>query len=367
MTQGSQNSIYISGMPGTGKTATVREVMQQLEKTSELPPFFVIEVNGMRLASPELAYPLIWQEISGERGVSPKRAGKSIPAHFLKNDPSRKFCVLVVDELDYMVTRSQQVLYNIFDWPSYAASKLIVIGIANTMDLPERLHARVASRMGKLRLVFKPYTREQVQAILMGRIGALGNMDQNAVRMIAMKIAGSSGDIRRALEICKRALLIAARKVSDSEKDAVVLEISHAQEAIKETMESPLCEAVKELGLLEKMFLIAISCELHAKGKEEAELAAVKKRYQGFCNKTFSESKQNIKELDDVCGPEFIETMLQRLVSDGIISRKQVKAYDEHFLSLHHIGSVHDIATLLQKDEVAKTYFPTEIMQYHTA
>lgn len=37
----------------------------------------------------------------------------------------------------------QTVLYNLFDWPSRKGSCLSVIGIANTMDLPERLHPRI--------------------------------------------------------------------------------------------------------------------------------------------------------------------------------------------------------------------------------
>ena len=39
-------------------------------------------------------------------------------------------------------------MYNLFDWPNRANSKLVVIAIANTMDLPERmLMNKVASRL----------------------------------------------------------------------------------------------------------------------------------------------------------------------------------------------------------------------------
>lgn len=55
-----------------------------------------------------------------------------------------------MDELDLLVTRKQMVMYNFFDWPNRPLSKLIVVAIANTMDLPERLlKNKVASRMGK--------------------------------------------------------------------------------------------------------------------------------------------------------------------------------------------------------------------------
>ena len=50
--------MYISGVPGTGKTATVYQVMKYLQEEYEngdLPYFKFIEVNGMRLTDPHQA------------------------------------------------------------------------------------------------------------------------------------------------------------------------------------------------------------------------------------------------------------------------------------------------------------------------
>ena len=57
----------------------------------------------------------------------------------------RKFVeplVLVLDELDYLVTRKQSVIYNLFEWATNGSSALIVVAISNTMDLPERVRTR---------------------------------------------------------------------------------------------------------------------------------------------------------------------------------------------------------------------------------
>ena len=55
----------------------------------------------------------------------------------------------VIDEIDFLISRSQKELYTLVDWPSKPKSRLIVIGIANTLDLPERLlMPRIASRFG---------------------------------------------------------------------------------------------------------------------------------------------------------------------------------------------------------------------------
>ena len=51
--------MYISGVPGTGKTATVHQVVSALREeydAGELPYFRYIEINGMRLSEPHQIY-----------------------------------------------------------------------------------------------------------------------------------------------------------------------------------------------------------------------------------------------------------------------------------------------------------------------
>ena len=51
--------MYISGVPGTGKTATVHQVIRTLKEEYEdgdLAPFKFIEINGMKLTEPNQAY-----------------------------------------------------------------------------------------------------------------------------------------------------------------------------------------------------------------------------------------------------------------------------------------------------------------------
>ena len=46
-------------------------------------------------------------------------------------------------------------------------------GIANTMDLPERLLPKVHSRLGMGRIVFQPYTKDQISTIVTARLEGL--------------------------------------------------------------------------------------------------------------------------------------------------------------------------------------------------
>jgi hypothetical protein len=73
--------------------------------------------------------------------------------------------VLLVDELDLLVTRKQDVIYNLFDWATRKSSKLIIVAIANTMDLAQRMLPRVASRMGFQQIMFTSYTRVRLRLL----------------------------------------------------------------------------------------------------------------------------------------------------------------------------------------------------------
>lgn len=49
------------------------------------------------------------------------------------------FRVLIVDEMDQLLTKDQEVIYRLFDWTLLPGSLLVVVGIANALNLIERL------------------------------------------------------------------------------------------------------------------------------------------------------------------------------------------------------------------------------------
>lgn len=57
--------------------------------------------------------------------------------------------VVLMDELDQLLTAKQDVVYNFFNWPTLKDSQLYVIAVANRMDLPQHLAAKVKSRLGE--------------------------------------------------------------------------------------------------------------------------------------------------------------------------------------------------------------------------
>ncbi|NWI18442.1 CDC6 protein, partial [Crypturellus soui] len=149
--------------------------------------------------------------------------------------------LLVLDELDQLHSKGQDVLYTMFEWPWLPGSRLVLIGgcrrvgsgcsrrragpraqlalpagMANALDLTERGLARLQARPGcrPQLLPFAPYTREQLAAILQERLRQVAGdavLDGSAVQFCARKVSAVSGDARKALDICRRAVELLER------------------------------------------------------------------------------------------------------------------------------------------------------------
>lgn len=193
----------------------------------------------MRIPEPSAAYGLLWEAVSGHNAsqdghlkMSSKESLKKLTRHFAQGDrigPAGHACVVLMDELDQLMTTKQDVVYNFFNWPTIVGSKLIVLAVANTMDLPERvMTGRVRSRLGMstaiyarlvadisagmVRINFQPYTTPQLEKIVQSRLTTAKQglpddtpnvITPDGIKLAAMKVSSISGDARRVLDICR--------------------------------------------------------------------------------------------------------------------------------------------------------------------
>lgn len=272
--------MYVSGVPGTGKTATVTGVIRTLQRLvteDKLPAFDFLEINGMRLTEPRQAYVQIYKQLTGKT-VSWEHAHTLLEKRFTTPAPRRVTTVLLVDELDILCNRRQDVVYNLLDWPTKSAARLVVVTIANTMDLPERLlMGKVTSRLGLTRLTFQPYTHKQLQEIVTARLAGSEAFKGEAVQLVARKVAAVSGDARRALDICRRATEIAdtAEEQPSAAASAKCVNMLHVQQALAEMIASAKVQAIKNCSRLEQIFLQAVAAEVTRTGVEETTFLGV--------------------------------------------------------------------------------------------
>ena len=261
--------------------------------------------------------------------------------------------LLVIDELDLLQTKRQDVLYQIFDWPQNEDSKLVIIGIANTLDLPERLQsARVASRIGHARLQFKPYTKKQLGKILASRVEIAmekinetvksskstknsKNSDsaiqpiifqESSIQFIAMKVASVNGDARRALDAARLACDVCI------EKEQSEITVQHALPACNmlfgsvggSTEDSSASQMVMALSRVDKMILLTIVDYLQNTGADNISAGDAWR----MCDKVLRSSKNDESrghvELRCVDGIRFIsrfgiQQTIFKLCSAGLL------------------------------------------------
>lgn len=354
--------LYISGMPGTGKTATLKACVRSLEKEAEagtLPAFQFVEINCLKLQSPADAYTFLWREMDGGH-LSAKSAKLRLTEYFEQGPQrgsDRRTVICLVDELDYLVARDEEVVYNFLNWPLMPGSSLVVVGIANVMDLPERLSPRVTSRLGITmeRMIFMAYSYQQIREILEGRLSdlSLKIFDNSSLELVSRKAATVAGDLRAALKICQRTIelyrdqqTVTAKGASngsssgggnhgsgtgsstgssscggaaaDDKKTMMAL----VKIAADEYRESPLLATITRACLLDKSILVVMWRHFKSSGQQEMTLDVIWHRLEDLLLTARANPRMTLQKPPLVVFVEAIE----RMVEQGILKRAGLKA-----------------------------------------
>jgi origin recognition complex subunit 1 len=218
--------------------------------------------------------------------VAPQRAALLLERRFRTPSSTRRVCIVLVDELAYIVTLKQDVIYNLFDWPSRRHARLVVVGVANTMDLPERLMPRVASRLGVARVTFAPYTRAQLDAIVRARLSGVPTFDREAIELCSRKVASVSGDVRRALQICRRAADLCAEAVRAGKVSEPVVRMAHINQAVEDLFTSNHVAVLRKASVHERILLASVILEGGNSGGSSLEavpFSALQSRHGHAC------------------------------------------------------------------------------------
>lgn len=386
--------IYVSGTPGTGKTSTIREVIGQLDlrvHEGELKPFQFLEINGMKLVHPNAAYERLWSLV-GRRAIAQSNAMTALESIFSRDDSveDRGTIVVLLDEMDQLITKGQQLMYNFFNWPSLQHSRLIVIAVANTMDLPERvLSNKISSRVGLTRIQFPGYSHEQLKTIVNQRLDETGGaafVGDNAVDYATRKVAGVGGDARRVLEFIRAGILIALKEQREAEeglgatgsahddcadsdnksqesndreygKSRPFVKIAHVREATQLAQQAPLANFVQTLSLSTKLFLCAllsrtrrtanIEVPVHDVLRQASQFAKSASQSDVFMHNLFSQSR-----VSRAGRLAMFQHAILELIDGGIIVSQAIKG--EATPNVRLMASAAAIKELLEPDPLLK-------------
>ncbi len=343
----------ISGVPGLGKTACVLEIIRDLKQHHAHFSFFLL--NGLKCKKPLDVYADLFSCIFGRvpsAEVACKELGRpaspdkyfltgELPADLRDPDASRPEIrntkVILLDELDCLLTKNQSILYNLFEWPQRKKANLIVLSVANTLDLPETFMARISSRIGNARLVFTPYSSAEIKEIITQRVRQTDLFDEAALNFISKKVAVISSDIRKTLAICRMAVERFLEESAKSE-DASRISLSLVARVFDGTYNSsPMNDFVASCNRVYRAFLTELYLELRQSEHKAAQFSKVCNRYH---NSTMGST-------DRVSAQELLQ-IAKKLKQRGIVGLKFRSASE--IFELHYLSNLDELAFALKDD-----------------
>lgn len=204
------DNLFLYGKTGTGKTATTRHVLEQLDEAAKKSDAMV-KVIYMNCRTYNSRYKAMYKAVKefypdkDFMGYSASFIYEKM-GEFIESNGAQTIVALDeidkvkdVDELVYTMTRINDELNS---------GSLSIIGISNQITFKDRLDPRTKSSLCEHEIVFPPYNAEELQAILKQRIALAfkeGVVEDSAVNLAAAIAAQESGDARTAVMLMLRA------------------------------------------------------------------------------------------------------------------------------------------------------------------
>ncbi|KAH8698287.1 putative cell division control protein Cdc6 [Talaromyces proteolyticus] len=208
--------MYISGPPGTGKSAMLDEVCRDLNVHSVVKS---THVNCVSMRTARDIYGKLIETLCDDSEVFSMSEAEKLKSMFIPAKKSTNLYLVTLDEIDHLLTADPEILYSLFEWSLNSKSHLLLIGIANALDLTDRFLPRLKSNnMKPILLPFLPYSAAQIADVINARLrsllptredipsGFVPFVQPAAVQLCAKKVASQTGDLRKAFDLVKRAI-----------------------------------------------------------------------------------------------------------------------------------------------------------------
>ena len=366
-TNGNYNSLYIAGMPGTGKTASVKTIVNILESElkeaknkkynknlnkNDIIPFKKLFISGIEYPNISNVFKVIYNFIFAKQKTYTVNKYIQLLDNFFSNrkkfnsninlnDPTNSHILLIIDEIDILINYTQNLLYNIFNWTTYEYSKLIVISISNTLDLPNRLLPKIRSRMGNNKIMFKPYNKEELRIIIKDRGIDLQYFSEDAIRLSCVKVAAINGDLRRIFQILARAKQINEfQNYKKKNKDKNLVSKYDIMEAWNELFNSKISKVIQSLQISEKIIISAMLSKLKDNNSNKIKVTDLYDKIDIFLKKynerndnfplaiSWEEFKNSIYNLMRIKLISFYEMPKNNFIENFVI----IKFYTDEFI-----------------------------------
>jgi len=205
------------GLPGSGKTTSIRKLFLEVEETTKklVPVHINCQIDNTKFAILSQIYRKLSGHLPPASGTSFKQVFDAVARMLLKDE-----CVLLValDDANYLLYENElnKVLYTLLRaHETYEGLRIGVIVIISDpdVDLSREVDARVSSVFRPTEIYFPPYGNAEVHEIMKARVmqGFFNNVISDEMLGLVVEQTLKSGDLRVGIDLLKRAALNAER------------------------------------------------------------------------------------------------------------------------------------------------------------
>lgn len=263
---GRTRNLFIYGKTGTGKTSSVKHVMEEFARQGSAS-----QITYMNCRIYNSRYRVLHNVV---KNYLPEFDKPGYGISFLYEkildwvEGDGKCLVIALDEID-MVRDLDDLVYTLIrSNDDLKRGHVSVIGISNRLNFKERLDPRSRSTLCESEMVFSPYNSQQLEDILRQRVRdgfADGAVDSGAVSLAASIAAQETGDARYALN-----LLLRAGEIAD-EKGERRVAAEYVELARKSVDEHVAADAIRTLPAHQQLALYSVA-QLTRKGGRYSKL-----------------------------------------------------------------------------------------------
>jgi cell division control protein 6 len=210
------------GLPGTGKTTSVRKLFEEIEETTKklVPVLINCQIDNTKFA----IFSQIYRKLSGHlppsSGTSFKQVFDAV-ARMLQKEET--VLLVALDDANYLLYENEinRVLYTLLrSHEAYPGTRIGVIVIISDLDvdLNATVDARVSSVFRPTEIYFPPYGEDEVRDILHERVlqGLYPGCLSEDMFSLVVTQTQKSGDLRVGIDLLKRAALNAEKQARRS-------------------------------------------------------------------------------------------------------------------------------------------------------
>jgi cell division control protein 6 len=205
------------GLPGTGKTTSIRKLFAEIEETTKklVPVYINCQIDNTKFAILSQIYKKLAGHLPPSSGTSFKQVFDAVARILIKDEI---VLIVALDDANYLLYENEinKVLYTLLrSHETYEGTRIGVMVIVSDLDvdLSRAVDARVASVFRPTEIYFPPYENTEIQEIMKARVtqGLFPGVLSEELLDLVVKQTQKSGDLRVGIDLLKRATLSAER------------------------------------------------------------------------------------------------------------------------------------------------------------